>query len=66
LTSLTTVFWAATIVWDPVWSGLAWAIIWWLFVSSIMTLVVIPIFYYDSQKKQWNTCMKTNDMNNCL
>lgn len=53
LTSLTTVFWAATIVWDPVWSGLAWAIIWWLFVSSILTLIVIPIFYYESQKKYW-------------
>ena len=53
LTSLTTVFWAATIIWDPVWSGLAWAIIWWLFVSSILTLIVIPIFYYDSQKLEW-------------
>ncbi len=53
LTSLTTVFWAATIVWDPVWSWLAWSIIWWLLLSSILTLVVIPIFYYDSQKNIW-------------
>jgi multidrug efflux pump subunit AcrB len=53
LTSLTTVFWAATIVWDPVWSWLAWAIIWWLAVSSILTLIVIPIFYYESQKNIW-------------
>ncbi len=53
LTSLTTVFGAMTIVWDPVWSGLAWAIIWWLSISSILTLVVIPIFYYESQKNQW-------------
>lgn len=53
LTSLTTVFWAATIVWDPVWSWLAWAIIWWLLLSSILTLIVIPIFYYDSQKEEW-------------
>ncbi len=53
LTSLTTVFWAATIVWDPVWSGLAWAIIWWLSISSILTLIVIPIFYYESQKNIW-------------
>jgi len=56
LTSLTTVFWAATIVWDPVWSWLAWAIIWWLLVSSILTLIVIPIFYYDSQKDEWEKC----------
>lgn len=53
LTSMTTVFWAATIIWDPVWSWLAWTIIWWLLVSSILTLIVIPIFYYDSQKKYW-------------
>lgn len=56
LTSLTTVFWAATIIWDPVWSWLAWSIIWWLFVSSVLTLVVIPIFYYDSQKDEWEKC----------
>lgn len=62
LTSLTTVFWAATIIWDPVWSGLAWAIIWWLFVSSILTLIVIPIFYYDSQKKIWDECMEESNM----
>ncbi len=53
LTSLTTVFGAATIIWDPVWSGLAWTIIWWLVVSSILTLIVIPIFFYESQKNIW-------------
>ncbi len=61
LTSLTTVFWAATIVWDPVWSGLAWTIIWWLLVSSILTLIVIPIFYYDSQKIDWDKCMESKN-----
>ncbi len=53
LTSLTTVFWAMTIIWDPVWSGLAWTIIWGLSISSILTLIVIPIFYYESQKNIW-------------
>ena len=53
LTSLTTVFWAATIIWDPVWSWLAWSIIWWLSISSFLTLIVIPIFYYESQKNIW-------------
>ncbi|MDD3646447.1 MAG: efflux RND transporter permease subunit [Candidatus Gracilibacteria bacterium] len=53
LTSLTTVFGAATIVGDPVWSGLAWSIIWGLLLSSILTLIVIPIFYYDSQRENW-------------
>ncbi len=54
LTSLTTVFGAATIIWDPVWAWLAWTIIWWLSISSFLTLIVIPIFYYDSQKKIWD------------
>lgn len=54
LTSLTTVFGAATIIWDPVWSWLAWAIISWLFVSAFLTLIVIPIFYYDWQSRYWN------------
>lgn len=54
LTSLTTVFWAMTIIWDPVWSWLAWSIIFWLSISAILTLLVIPIFYYDSQKKYWD------------
>jgi multidrug efflux pump subunit AcrB len=53
LTSLTTVFWAATIIWDPVWSWLAWSIIWWLSISSFLTLVIIPVFYYESQKNTW-------------
>jgi len=64
LTSLTTVFGAATIIWDPVWAWLAWAIIWWLSISSFLTLIVIPIFYYDSQEKEWEKClekMKTCD-----
>ena len=65
LTSLTTVFWAATIIWDPVWSWLAWSIIWWLLVSSILTLLIIPIFYYDSQKKYWNDCMKKDYIDKC-
>ncbi len=53
LTSLTTMLWAATIIWDPVRSWLARSIIWWLMLSAILTLIVIPIFYYDSQKKNW-------------
>lgn len=53
LTSLTTVFWAMTIIWDPVWSWLAWSIISWLLLSALLTLIVIPIFYYDSQKRYW-------------
>jgi multidrug efflux pump subunit AcrB len=42
LTSLTTVLGSLTIASDPVWSGLAWAIIFGLSLSTILTLVIFP------------------------
>jgi multidrug efflux pump subunit AcrB len=42
LTSLTTVLGSLTIASDPVWSGLAWAIIFGLSLSTILTLVILP------------------------
>ncbi|MCF7844640.1 MAG: efflux RND transporter permease subunit [Kiritimatiellales bacterium] len=46
LTSLTTVLGSLTIVTDPVWSGLAWAIVFGLSLSTVLTLVIFPILYY--------------------
>lgn len=57
LTSLSAIFWAIKIVADPVWSWLARSIVWWLASSAILTLIAIPIFYYDSQKKSWDEDM---------
>ncbi len=42
LTSLTTVMGSLTIVADPVWSGLAWSIVFGLSLSTLLTLVVYP------------------------
>ena len=42
LTSLTTVFGSLTIASDPVWSGLAWAIVFGLSLSTALTLFVYP------------------------
>lgn len=42
LTSLTTVLGSLTIAFDPVWSGLAWAIVFGLSLSTLLTLVVLP------------------------
>jgi multidrug efflux pump subunit AcrB len=53
LTSISAIFWAVKITSDPVWSGLARSIVWGLSSSAILTLIAIPIFYYDSQKKVW-------------
>ena len=57
LTSIAAILWAIKIVSDPVWSWLAWSIVSWLSVSAILTLIAIPIFYYDSQKKIWDKSM---------
>jgi multidrug efflux pump subunit AcrB len=37
---------------DPIFSGLAWSLIFGLFVSTLFTLVVIPVVYYLSERKK--------------
>ncbi|MFW5489029.1 MAG: efflux RND transporter permease subunit [Desulfovibrio sp.] len=46
LTALTTALGAWPITLDPIFSGLAWALIFGLFASTLFTLVVIPVAYY--------------------
>lgn len=58
LTSISAIFWAIKITSDPVWSWLARSIVCWLSTSAILTLIAIPIFYYDSQKKLWDENME--------
>lgn len=50
LTSLTTILGSLTIVSDPVWEGLAWAIITGLSLSTFLTLIVLPIIYRRYEK----------------
>ena len=45
LTSITTVLASITIAFDPVWSGLAWAIVFGLSLSAVMTLGIFPVLY---------------------
>jgi multidrug efflux pump subunit AcrB len=45
LTSLTTVLASITIALDPVWSGLAWSIVFGLSLSAVLTLIIFPILY---------------------
>jgi len=46
LTSLTTVLGSLTIAGDPVWSGLAWSIVFGLSLSAVLTLGVFPVLLY--------------------
>ncbi len=46
LTAITTAIGAVPITLDPVFSGLAWSLIFGLLASTLFTLVVIPVAYY--------------------
>jgi multidrug efflux pump subunit AcrB len=52
LTSLTTVLGSLTIASDPVWSGLAWAIVFGLSLSTVLTLVVFPTLLLYTRSKE--------------
>ncbi|QQR83439.1 efflux RND transporter permease subunit [Candidatus Peregrinibacteria bacterium] len=53
LTTATTVLGSLTIIQDPVWSGLAWSIVWGLSVSALLTLFIFPILYFQIEGKTW-------------
>jgi multidrug efflux pump subunit AcrB len=55
LTAAAAILGSAVIVTDPVWSGLALALIFGMLASTALTLVVIPVFYYMVEKKNWET-----------
>ena len=55
LTAAAAILGSAVIVTDPVWSGLALALIFGMLASTALTLVVIPLFYYMIEKKHWET-----------
>ncbi|MFW5828752.1 MAG: efflux RND transporter permease subunit [Planctomycetota bacterium] len=46
LTAVTTALGAWPITFDPIFSGLAWALIFGLFASTAFTLIVVPVLYY--------------------
>jgi multidrug efflux pump subunit AcrB len=50
LTSFTTILGSLTIANDPVWSGLAWAIVFGLSVSTVLTLFLFPVIIIYKEK----------------
>jgi len=53
LTAAAAILGSMVIVTDPVWSGLALALIFGMLASTALTLVVIPLFYYMLEKRHW-------------
>jgi multidrug efflux pump subunit AcrB len=54
LTSATTMLGAWPITQDPVFSGLAWSLIFGLFASTAFTIIIVPTAYYMIFKKKYN------------
>ena len=54
LTSLTTVLGSLTIAADPVWSGLAWSIVFGLSLSTVLTLIILPTLLANHQSTTSN------------
>jgi len=52
LTAATTALGAWPITLDPVFSGLAWALIFGLFASTLFTLIVVPVSYYALNRRR--------------
>ena len=58
LTSLTAILGSLVIITDPVWEGLAWAIIFGLSVSTLLTLIIFPLLYQTFEGKKWEETEK--------
>jgi multidrug efflux pump subunit AcrB len=63
LTTVTTILGSMTIVSDPVWAGLAFAIILGLGVSSILTLVVFPALFLILRGSSWEVDAQAGETN---
>ena len=55
LTGLAAMLGALFILDDPIFNGLAISLIFGIFVSTVLTLVVIPVLYYAAFKKEYNS-----------
>jgi multidrug efflux pump subunit AcrB len=53
LTAATTALGAWPITLDPIFSGLAWALIFGLFASTLFTLVIVPVAFYALSKNKY-------------
>ncbi|MFH1135263.1 MAG: efflux RND transporter permease subunit [Pseudomonadota bacterium] len=57
LTALTTALGAWPITLDPIFSGLAWALIFGLLASTAFTLVIIPVVYWSLYRKKFEAAV---------
>lgn len=54
ITALAVILGSMILVTDPVWNGLAWALIFGMLASTTLTLIVIPVLYYMIEGRKWH------------
>jgi multidrug efflux pump subunit AcrB len=55
LTTGAVVIGATIILFDPIFQGLAISLVFGAIVSTVLTLIVVPIIYYITERKKWES-----------
>ncbi|HQZ24743.1 MAG TPA: efflux RND transporter permease subunit [Flavobacterium sp.] len=61
LTTGAVVIGASIILFDPIFQGLAISLVFGAVVSTVLTLLVVPIIYYITERKKWETTTDSSD-----
>ncbi len=61
LTTGAVVIGASIILFDPIFQGLAISLVFGAVVSTVLTLLVVPIIYYITERKKWETKIDSSD-----
>ncbi|MDO9038463.1 MAG: efflux RND transporter permease subunit, partial [Lutibacter sp.] len=61
LTTGAVVIGASIILFDPIFQGLAISLVAGAIVSTMLTLIVVPMIYYMTEKKKWENNSENND-----
>ena len=61
LTTGAVVIGAIIILFDPIFQGLAISLVFGAIVSTLLTLIVVPLIYYMSEKKKWEKIHSENN-----
>lgn len=64
LTTGAVVIGASIILFDPIFQGLAISLVFGAVVSTVLTLLVVPIIYYITERKKWETTTDSSDEEN--
>jgi multidrug efflux pump subunit AcrB len=60
LTTGAVVIGASIILFDPIFQGLAISLVFGAIISTILTLIVVPLIYYITERKKWETTDETD------